>query len=39
MTKRNLYVQTCANCVQNLPNADTLGHEIVPTVSPEKQND
>ena len=39
MTKRNLYVQTCANWVQNLPNADTLGHEIVSTVSPEKQYD
>ena len=31
-------MQTCANCVQNFPKADTLGHEKVPTVSLQIQN-
>ena len=33
--KGDVHAHTCVKCVKNVPKADTLGHEKVPTDSPE----
>ena len=36
--KGNVHAHTCVKCVKNVPKADTLGHEKVPTESPQSQS-